>query len=108
MSKPSYGTYVKDRLSGFEGPPVMPRNAELEEYPEIIQRTMTSSGRRSGSSWRPRATATCAVRSDGLLLVRLDVGDNAAPRGTVVRHRDEGLGVVHLGLTPTSLTPALD
>jgi 5-methyltetrahydropteroyltriglutamate--homocysteine methyltransferase len=38
FSKPSYSTYVKDRLTGFGGEGSMPMPADLAEYPEYAKR----------------------------------------------------------------------
>jgi len=38
FSKPSYATYVKDRLSGFAGEGAFPMPADLAEYPEYAKR----------------------------------------------------------------------
>jgi 5-methyltetrahydropteroyltriglutamate--homocysteine methyltransferase len=45
QGKPSYSTYVKDRLSGFGGPPAPPRpRAESDDFPGYPQQT-------GGSAW---------------------------------------------------------
>jgi 5-methyltetrahydropteroyltriglutamate--homocysteine methyltransferase len=43
MSKPSYATYVKDRLSGFEGQAAPMAIADLTDYPEYGERFMRQS-----------------------------------------------------------------
>jgi len=43
MSKPSYSTYVKDRLTGFGGTGAMPMPADLAEYPEYAKRVFGES-----------------------------------------------------------------
>jgi 5-methyltetrahydropteroyltriglutamate--homocysteine methyltransferase len=43
MSKPSYATYVKDRLSGFEGEASPLALADLADYPEYGERFMSLS-----------------------------------------------------------------
>ena len=40
MSKPSYATYVKDRLTGFGGEGHFPSPADLEEYPAAAHRAL--------------------------------------------------------------------
>jgi 5-methyltetrahydropteroyltriglutamate--homocysteine methyltransferase len=44
-SKPNYASYIKDRLTGFEGSedPVRPR--DLQEFPEVNKRRMNDPGR---------------------------------------------------------------
>ena len=37
MSKISYSTYVKDRLTGFEGEGSIPQPADLREFPEYAR-----------------------------------------------------------------------
>lgn len=47
MSKPSYATYVKDRLDGFGGEGTLPMAGDLADFPEFAARTRPerSSGR---------------------------------------------------------------
>jgi 5-methyltetrahydropteroyltriglutamate--homocysteine methyltransferase len=44
-SKPNYASYIKDRLTGFEGSedPIRPR--DLQEFPEVNKRRMSDPGR---------------------------------------------------------------
>jgi 5-methyltetrahydropteroyltriglutamate--homocysteine methyltransferase len=44
MSKPSYATYVKDRLSGFGAEGRMPQPADLEEFPAFGRRVLADPG----------------------------------------------------------------
>jgi len=44
MSKPSYATYVKDRLTGFGGEGHMPRPADLADYPTYQRRLFSDPG----------------------------------------------------------------
>jgi 5-methyltetrahydropteroyltriglutamate--homocysteine methyltransferase len=63
MSKISYATYIKDRLTGFEGdsPRLVP--ADLEAFPGYVQRLSRSSG---GPSYRrPRCTGPIRVKDLG-------------------------------------------
>jgi len=46
QSKPSYATYIKDRLSGFSGHGKALRGADLDEFPQYLARLMS---RRSGA-----------------------------------------------------------
>ena len=60
MSKISYATYIKERLTGFEGD--SPRNppADLEDFPEYLQRLAKGGG--TPSYRRPRCVGAIAVR----------------------------------------------
>jgi 5-methyltetrahydropteroyltriglutamate--homocysteine methyltransferase len=60
MSKISYATYIKERLTGFEGD--SPRNppADLEDFPEYLQRLAKGGG--TPSYRRPRCVGPIAVR----------------------------------------------
>ena len=44
MSKISYATYIKDRITGFEGDSPRRPPADLEEYPGFLQRQAASGG----------------------------------------------------------------
>ena len=44
MSKISYATYIKDRITGFEGDSPRRAPADLEEYPGFLQRQAASGG----------------------------------------------------------------
>ncbi len=61
QSKISYATYIKDRLSGFEGD--SPRNppADLEDYPAYLQRLAKSGG--TPTYRRPRCTGPIGLKS---------------------------------------------
>lgn len=41
QSKPSYATYIKDRLSGFSGHSKAMRGADLDEFPQYLARLMS-------------------------------------------------------------------
>ncbi len=45
MSKPSYATYVKDRLSGFEGTSNVPKYQDLLDFPSMAKRVYGDPGR---------------------------------------------------------------
>ncbi len=45
MSKPSYATYIKDRLSGFGGTSNPPPYQDLLEFPEMAKRVFNDPGR---------------------------------------------------------------
>jgi 5-methyltetrahydropteroyltriglutamate--homocysteine methyltransferase len=60
MSKPSYATYVKDRLHGFGGTSHPLRYADVAEFPEINRRVMGDPGRSRRRS--PACNGPIAVR----------------------------------------------
>ncbi len=61
QSKPSYATYIKDRLSGFSGHSKAMRGADLDEFPQYLARLMS---RRGGAIRlaRPCCTGPIAVK----------------------------------------------
>lgn len=61
QSKPSYATYIKDRLSGFSGNSKPVRGADLDEFPAYLARMMS---RRAGALKlaRPCCTGPITVR----------------------------------------------
>lgn len=61
MSKISYATYIKDRLTGFDGD--SPRNppADLEDYPDYLKKLASSGG--TPTYRRPRCVGPIAVKS---------------------------------------------
>jgi len=66
MSKISYATYVKDRLTGFDGVGSFPPPADMLDFPEYAMRARTISGRLGIKTpacdgpiaWRNRAAVT--------------------------------------------------
>ena len=44
VSKPAYATYMKDRLTGFDGEGSLPRRAEFDDYPEYFSRLLQDPG----------------------------------------------------------------
>lgn len=61
MSKISYATYIKDRLTGFDGD--SPRNppADLEDYPNFLRKLASGGG--TPSYRRPQCVGPIAVKS---------------------------------------------
>jgi 5-methyltetrahydropteroyltriglutamate--homocysteine methyltransferase len=61
QSKPSYATYIKDRLSGFSGDSPAMRGADLEDFPGYFRKLMA---RRAGAVKlaRPCCTGPVAVK----------------------------------------------
>jgi 5-methyltetrahydropteroyltriglutamate--homocysteine methyltransferase len=86
MSKPSYATYIKDRLDGFGGESGSYRFQDLEEYPGAKAKVFADSGRA-----RRRAPACNAP---------IRVRDMAAPR------RDAERLAAVAGATPTFMSAA--
>lgn len=60
MSKISYATYVKDRLSGFEGDSPRRAPADLEDYPDFLDKLAKSGG--TPTYRRPKCVGPIAVK----------------------------------------------
>ena len=60
MSKISYATYVKDRLSGFDGDSPRRAPADLEEYPDFLEKLAKSGG--TPTYRRPKCVGPIAVK----------------------------------------------
>jgi 5-methyltetrahydropteroyltriglutamate--homocysteine methyltransferase len=63
MSKPSYATYVKDRLTGFDGASHPLQYADLVEFPGMARRVFGDPGRARRRT--PACTGPIAVRDAG-------------------------------------------
>ena len=61
QSKPSYATYIKDRLSGFSGHSKAMRGADLDDYPQFLTRLMSRRGAAIRLA-RPCCTGPIAVK----------------------------------------------
>jgi 5-methyltetrahydropteroyltriglutamate--homocysteine methyltransferase len=61
MSKISYATYIKDRLTGFDGDSTRNPPADLEDYPNFLQRQAAGGG--TPSYRRPRCVGSIAVKT---------------------------------------------
>ena len=61
QSKPSYATYIKDRLSGFSGHSKAMRGADLDDYPQFLARLMSRRGAALRLA-RPCCTGPIAVK----------------------------------------------
>ena len=74
MSKPSYATYVKDRMSGFEGSerslPI--RGADFLEFPDFARASAGGMGTAGVHMKRPACTGPIAYRDQDALRVDLD------------------------------------
>lgn len=78
MSKISYATYIKDRLTGFDGDSSRRPPADLEMFPSFLQRQAKSGG--TPSYRRPKCVGEISVKS--LDPLREDVENfNAALKG---------------------------
>ncbi len=60
MSKISYATYIKDRLTGFEGDSPRRAPADLKDYPGFLDKLRTSGG--TPTYRRPRCVGPIAVK----------------------------------------------
>ena len=85
MSKISYATYIKDRITGFEGDSPRRPPADLEEYPGFLQRQAASGG--TPTYRRPQCVGEIRVKDAAPLeggLGELSRGGRSAPaRGGV-------------------------
>ena len=81
MSKPSYATYVKDRLNGFGGESVQNYFfADLVDYPRSAEMVAANPGRRKRSA--PACNAEISVRDrDAIALDMANLGKAAAGAG---------------------------
>ncbi len=61
MSKISYATYIKDRISGFSGDSPRKPPADLEEFPGFLERQAQSGG--TPTYRRPQCTGEIAVKN---------------------------------------------
>ncbi|MYB87107.1 MAG: epoxyalkane--coenzyme M transferase [Acidimicrobiaceae bacterium] len=83
MSKLSYATYIKYRISGFAGDSPRRAPADLEEYPSFLQRQAASGG--TPTYTRPRCVGPVAPTDSEPC--RRDIANFAA---ALERHRPEG------------------
>ena len=60
MSKLSYATYIKDRITGFEGDSDRRAPADLEAFPSFLERQATTGG--TPTYQRPQCVAPIAVK----------------------------------------------
>jgi 5-methyltetrahydropteroyltriglutamate--homocysteine methyltransferase len=61
MSKISYATYIKDRLTGFDGDSQRDPPADLEDYPNFLRKLASAGG--TPAYRRPRCVGPIAVKS---------------------------------------------
>ncbi|MEE4162389.1 MAG: cobalamin-independent methionine synthase II family protein [Woeseiaceae bacterium] len=82
MSKPSYATYVKDRLSGFGGESIQNYFfADLEDYPRSKEIVAANPGRKKRSA--PACNAPISVADDAAAALDMVNLNNAVPRDKV-------------------------
>jgi len=93
MSKPSYATYVKDRLNGFGGTGNSFKFADIEAYPNTKARVFADPGRKH------RKTPAC----NGAVSMR----DLEAPRRDAQRLKDAVKGAQPTGLFLSSASPGV-
>jgi 5-methyltetrahydropteroyltriglutamate--homocysteine methyltransferase len=74
MSKPSYSTYVTERMTGFGGPPVMVPRWGYEQFPEFARKQWGGQGENSAIRV-VTASPSCdgPVTSTGLSAVQADI-----------------------------------
>jgi len=61
MSKISYATYIKDRLTGFDGDSSRRPPADLELFPNFLKRQASSGG--TPTYRRPKCVSEIKVKS---------------------------------------------
>ena len=83
MSKISYATYIKDRISGFDGDSPRTPPADLEDFPGFLQRQSSSGG--TPTYRRPKCIGPVAPKT----LAPLDA-DLAHLAAALARHRPAG------------------
>ena len=93
MSKPSYATYIKDRLNGFGGTGNSFKFQDIEDYPNIKARVFSDAGRKH------RKTPAC----NGPISVR----DMEAPRRDAQRLKESIKGKPPAGLFLSAASPGV-
>ena len=81
VSKPSYATYVKDRLAGFGGTSQALQYQDLVDFPEMAKRVFGDPGRSRRKT--PACTGPISVRGPRAAQADLDNHKAAGPRGAV-------------------------
>jgi 5-methyltetrahydropteroyltriglutamate--homocysteine methyltransferase len=77
--KPSYATYVKDRLNGFDGQSYALQYADLIEFPDVGRRVFSDPGRSRRKA--PACTGPISVRDPGAVQTDIDNLKAALPAG---------------------------
>ena len=83
MSKISYATYIKDRITGFDGDSPRTPPADLEDFPEFLKRQNSSGG--TPTYRRPKCVGPVAPKT----LAPLD-DDLAHMAAAMAKHRPVG------------------
>ena len=83
MSKISYATYIKDRITGFDGDSPRTPPADLEDFPSFLERQSKGGG--TPTYRRPKCVGPIAVKS-----MRPLEHDLAHLRTAIDRHRPAG------------------
>jgi 5-methyltetrahydropteroyltriglutamate--homocysteine methyltransferase len=83
MSKISYATYIKDRITGFDGDSPRTPPADLEDFPGFLERQASSGG--TPSYRRPRCIGPIAPKTLAPL-----AADLAHMNAALARHRPVG------------------
>ena len=89
MSKPSYATYVKDRLGGFNGTSQPLTYQDLTEFPVLRDKVFGDPGRSR------RKTPAC---TEAIVVVRPRGAADGRPQPRRRARRQEGHGVPHRGV----------
>ena len=82
MSKISYATYIKDRLTGFDGDSERNPPQDLEDYPNYLRKIASSGG--TPTYRRPRCVGPITVKSMQPLMDDIAWFRNALQHATVV------------------------
>jgi 5-methyltetrahydropteroyltriglutamate--homocysteine methyltransferase len=64
MGKPSYASYVTERLTGFEGKSELPRLQDLLDYPEVAKRCFDDPGNQHTNANRPACSGPIALKDE--------------------------------------------
>ncbi len=108
MSKPSYATYVKDRLHGFGGETVQNYYfADLEAFPKSAKLVASNPGRRKRSA--PACNGPITVKdADAAVLDMTNLNHAAKGREAFATFSSAASpGVVSILFLPTSTTPLM-
>jgi len=79
LSKPSYATYIKDRLNGFGGTSQSLQYRDLVDFPEMAKRVFGDPGRSRRKT--PACTGPVSLRDPGAAQVDVAGDGPPAPRG---------------------------
>lgn len=103
MSKPSYATYVTERLTGFAGTSDLPKLSDILEYPNVSRSYFNDPGVRSLNKNRPACNGP--VTSKGTAAAEADIAHfkhalaAASPEDAFMNAASPGLVSMFLGNT---------